>query len=150
MNSLAELIDKLQAVDPDLPGNTPAFEARLAEVVALRTPESIGPLLDLFRDNALYDELMFSIIHGLEVFEDKTYVDEILRNAVTLCRKSPRWASIIFMRILNSEPTRLELVKQLRGTTPECKAAIKLLMEKINARSVQFVPKTTAVLVAAS
>jgi hypothetical protein len=149
MKKLTELIKKLQAVDPDLPGNAPVFEALLAEVVALRTPESIVPLLDLFRDNAQHDELMFSIIHGLEVFDDQTYVDEILRNAATFCEKSPRWASIIFMRILNSEPTRLELVKQLRGNTPECKAAIKLLMEKINARSVQFIPKTTAVLVAA-
>jgi hypothetical protein len=150
MKTLPQLIDELQAVDPDLPGNAPAFEALLAEVVALRTPECISPLLGLFRDNAQYDELMFSIIHGLEVFDDQAYVAEILRSAASLCSKSPRWSSIIFMRMLNSEPTRLELVRQLRDASPEGKKAIKSLMEKINARSVQFLPKTTAVLVAAS
>jgi hypothetical protein len=150
MKTLPELIKELQAIDPNLPGNAPAFEALLAEVVALRTPESISPLLGLFRDNAQHDELMFSIIHGLEVFDDQAYVAEILSDAAALCSKSPRWASIIFMRMLNSEPTRLELVRQLRHATPEGKAAIKLLMEKINARSVQFLPKTTAVIVAAS
>jgi hypothetical protein len=150
MKTLPKLIEELQAIDPDVPGNAAPFEALLAEVVALRTPESIGPQLGLFRDNAQHDELMFSIIHGLEIFDDETYVREVLRGAASLCHKSPRWASIIFMRMLNSEPTRLELVRQVRGAGPDVKAAIKLLMEKINARSVQFLPKTTAVLVAAS
>lgn len=150
MKTLSELIEELQVVDPDLPGNAPIFEALLAEVMALRTPKSIGPLLGLFRDNAQHDELMFSIIHGLEIFDDKAYVDEILRGAASLSSKAPRWASIILMRVLNSESTRLELVRQLRHADPDAKAAIRSLMEKINARSVRFLPKTTAVLVAAS
>ncbi len=150
MKTLRELIKELQTLDPDMPGNAAPFEALLAEVVTLQTPESIVPLLDLFHDNAQHDELMFSIIHGIEVFDDQIYVDQILRGSAALCSKSPRWASIIFMRILNSEPTRLELIRQLRDVEPHVKAPIKALMEKINARSVQFLPKTTAVLVAAS
>jgi len=150
MKTLPALTEELQGIDPDKSENVTAFEELLAEVIALRTPDSIVPLLGLFRDNAQYDELMFSIIHGLEIFDDKAYVSEILRGAPLLCSKSPRWASIIFMRVLNSEPTRLELVRQLRDADPDTKAAIKSLMERINARSVQFLPKTTAVLVAAS
>jgi hypothetical protein len=150
METLPALIEELQGIDPDKSGNVSAFEGVLAEVIALRTPDSIVPLLGLFRDNAQYDELMFLIIHGIEIFEDKSYVTEILRGASLLCSNSPRWASIIFMRVLNSEPTRLELVRQLRDADPDTKAAIKSLMEKINARSVQFLPKTTAVVVAAS
>lgn len=150
MKTLPELIGELQAVDPDLPGNAVPFETLLAEVLALRAPKAIGSLLGLLRDDAQYDELMFSVIHGIEIFDDQTYVAEILRSASLLCGKSPRWASIIFMRMLNSEPTRLELVRQLRYAEPAVKAVIKSLMEKINARSIQFLPKTTAVLVAAS
>lgn len=89
MNKLAELIDKLQAVDPDIPDNTPAFETLLADVFALRTPESICPLLTLFRDNAQYDELMFSIIHGHEIFDDTAYVAEILRGALRFAKSRP-------------------------------------------------------------
>jgi len=148
MKTFPALIEELQRVDPD--ENVRAFEGVLAEVIALRTPDSIVPLLGLFRDNAQYDEVMFSIIHGIEIFEMKTYVTEILRGATLLCSNSPRWASIIFMRMLNSEPTRLELVRQLREADPDTKAAIKSLMEKINAVSFQFLPKTVAVIVAAS
>jgi hypothetical protein len=140
----------LQGIDPDKSENVSAFEGLLADVVALRTADSIVPLLGLFRDNAQHDELMFSIIHSIEIFDDHAYVTEILRGAPSLCSKSPRWASIIFMRVLNSEPTRLELVRRLREATPDVKIVIKSLIEKINARSVQFLPKTTAVLVAAS
>jgi hypothetical protein len=150
MKTLRELIKELQHLDPDLPGNVADFEALLAEVVALRTPESIAPLLGLFRDDAQHDELMFSIIHAIEVYDDHDYVDQILRGSTAFCSHSPRWASIVFMRMLNCEPTRLELVRQLRDAEPDVKAAVKALMEKINARSVQFLPKTTAVLVAAS
>lgn len=150
MKTLSKLITELRSIDIDRPEHVPKFEGLLTDVVALRTPASVIPLLDMFRDNAQYDELMFSIIHGLEIFDDKTYVGEILRGAPSLCEKSPRWASIIFMRMLNSEPTRLELVRQLRSAEPDVKLAIKNLIEKINACSVQFLPKTIAVLVAAS
>ena len=61
MKTLTALIEQLHAVDPDIPGNTSAFEALLAKVVAFRTPESIRPLLSLFRDDVEHDELMFSI-----------------------------------------------------------------------------------------
>jgi hypothetical protein len=150
MKSLPELIAELHRTDPNRSENVPPFEALLAEVAALRTPESIMPMLGLFRDDALYEEVMFSIIHCVEMFDDSTYVKHIIQGAQNLCEKSPRWASILFMRILNSEPTRLELVKQLRSATIEAKAAIKDLVEKMNARSVQFLPKTTAVIIAAS
>lgn len=150
MKSLPQLISELRSLDPDRSENVPAFESLWADVVALRTPESITPLLSLFHDNAQHDEVMFSIIHGLEIFDDPTYIEHVLRGAPSLCEQSPRWASILFMRMLNSEPTRLELVRQLRNAASDTKASIKSLMEKINARSPQFLPKTTAVIVAAS
>lgn len=150
MKTLSELIAELQSIDPDNPDNVSAFEGGLKEVIAQQTPASIVPLLSLLRDNAQYDELMFSIIHGLEVFADRAYVAEILRGAPLLFSKSPRWASIIFMRVLNSEPTRLELIRQLRDADLDTKVAIKSLMENINARSVRFLSKTVAVIVAAS
>lgn len=150
MKSLSELIKNLEDHDPDLPGNIDTFEEILSDIVALRTADSIIPLLGFFRDNARYDELMFSIIHSIEIFDNEIYVNKILRGAISLCKKSPRWASIIFMRIINSESTRNELIRQLRGADPSVKMCIKKLMKEINVRSIQFLPKTAAVLVAAS
>lgn len=150
MKTLQELINELRAVDSNVPGNAAAFEALLAQIVALRTPEYIVPLLGFLQDNSRHDELMFSIIHGLEIFDDKTYVKQIIRGSVALCSESPRWASIIFMRIINSESTRVELIRQLRNAEKNAKDSIRKLMEKINDRSVQFLPRTTAVILAAS
>ncbi|GAA5127365.1 hypothetical protein JIN84_08790 [Luteolibacter yonseiensis] len=150
MKTISELIEALRGIDLGESGNVGAFERGLAEVVALRTTDSIVPLMGLFRDDAPYDELMFSIIHGIEVFEDAAYVAEVLRDVSSFCSGSPRWASIVFMRMLNTESTRLELVRQLRDADAGTKAAVKSLMEKINARSFEFLPKTTAVIAAAS
>ncbi len=150
MKSLHELLSELRAVDQNAPGYAVAFENVLAKIIALRSPNVVLPLLLFFGDQSPYDEVMFSIIHGIEVFEDQTYVEQVLRGAVAFCAKSPRWASIVFMRMLNAEPTRRELIRQLREADPITKAVIKNLMEKINARDVQFIPKTTAVIVAAS
>jgi hypothetical protein len=150
MKALSTLIDKLKNTDPDQSENLSVYENLLAEVVALKTPDSIAPLLTLFNDDAEYHEVMFSIIHSIEVFDSQTHVREILRAAPALCSQSPYWASIIFMRMLNFEPTRLELAKQLRNSGPDVKVAVKSLMEKINASSVQFLPKTLLIIVAAS
>jgi hypothetical protein len=54
------------------------------------------------------------------------------------------------MRMLNSEATRRELIRQLRSALPATKTAVKSLMEKINARGFQFLVKTTPVIVAAT
>jgi hypothetical protein len=150
MKALTDLILELRAVDLSRSDGVVRFESLLADIIAHRNPDAIPLLLPLFDDHAPYNEVMFSIIHGIEVFEDKVYVDQVLRGAVDFCIHSPRWASIVFMRMLNSESTRLALVRELRSANTEVKAAVKTLMEKINARGVQFIPKTTAVIVAAT
>src|ERR1017187_9960462 len=134
MKSLPELILELRAVDQNGPSYAMAFESILVEIIAIRSPDVILPLLAFFDDRAPYDEVMFSIIHGIEAFEDKAYVQQMLLGANNFCAMSPRWASIVFMRMLNSEPTRRELIRQVRDVDPGTKAAIKKLMDKINAR----------------
>lgn len=116
----------------------------------LRDPKVIQELTEVFEDDAEYDELMFSMIHLIETFDDKVYVSQLLASSPAFTTRTPRWASIVFMRVLNSEPTKLELVRQLRCASSDSKRAVKDLMEKINARSAQFIPKTVPVIVAAS
>jgi hypothetical protein len=148
MKMLPELIEALMLVDPDKLGNAKIFDAILSEIVELRNPHSVVPLLGLLRDTSVFDELMFSIIHSIEIFDDHVYVAEILNGIVPLSTKAPRWASIIIMRMLNSEPTRLELVRQLRNAQPDVKRTVGKLIEAINAQSTDFLPKTIAVLIA--
>lgn len=150
MKELNTLIAELNDVEYSDPDYASRFESILTEVVELRNPQVIVPLLEFLDDEAPYDEVMFSIIHGVEIFDDTTYVDQVLLGASDLCTRAPRWASILFMRLLNAESSRHELVRQVRKADAGTKSEIKSLMEKINARGVQFMAKTTPVIVAAS
>ena len=152
MSNIESLVAELKSIDQQRDDESYAmdFEAVLAKFIELRSSAIIGPLIDFFDDEAPFDEVMFSIIHTIETFEDETYVRGLLEKAASFCESSPRWAAIVFMRVLNADATQHELVRQLREANDATKAAVRNLMEKINARGVQFVAKTTPVLVAAS
>ena len=149
MTSLADSLEKLRRIDSERgPKYVADFEAVLADIAALRDAGCVAELARFFDDAAPFDELMFSIIHTIEIFDDKAYVGGLLSIAPMLCAQAPRWASIVFVRALNSEPTRRELVAQLRGAPTATKSAVRDLMQKINARSPEFLAKTTVVIVA--
>lgn len=126
------------------------FESVLADIASLNDPTCIVLLSSFFDDNAEFDELMFSIVHTIENFDDATYASELVKAAPRLCEKSPRWASIVFMRVLNSPTSTEALVDSLRNGTDEQREAVHSLMRKINDVSAEFIEKTQPVLQALS
>jgi hypothetical protein len=148
MKTLDDLYEELRQIDTRSESFVPRFEQILAEVGAFKDADSIVALSQFFDDESEYDEAMFSMIHLIESFDDVTYIGKLLEATPELCLSKPRWASIIFMRVLNSESTKRELIRQLRMASTDVKQNIRALMEKINARSVKFVEKTTPVLIA--
>jgi len=110
-------------------------------------------LLASLSDKAEYDEGMFSIIHSAESLDEipyASYVSAILSIFPTLSTSSPRWASIILMRVMNSDTTRHELVHQLREAPAPIKESVRSMCERINEVSPQFLSKTVSVTLAAS
>ena len=122
------------------------FEDVLGDVAEMNDPTSIVLLCSFFDDNEEFDELMFSIIHTIENFDDTTYASELVNAAPSLCARSPRWASIVFMRILNSQNSTTALVAALRNGTDEQRDSIHALMRKINDVSGEFIEKTQPVI----
>ena len=122
------------------------FEEVLADVAALNDPTCIVLLCSLFDDHEEFDELMFSVIHTIENFDDTTYASELVKAAPGLCNNSPRWASIIFMRVLNSENSTTALVDALQHGTDEQRESIHSLMRRINDVSDEFIKKTQPVI----
>lgn len=122
------------------------FEDGLADVAELDDPTCIVMLCSFFDDDEEFDELMFSIIHTIENFDDATYASELVKAAPSLCAKSSRWASIVFMRILNSQSSTTALVSALRNGTDEQRESIHTLMRKINDVSGEFIKKTQPVM----
>lgn len=107
-------------------------------------------LLSLLSDNAEYDEGMFSLIHAAEACDDSAYVRALLSVFPDLVRSSPRWASIVLMRVLNGPSAQAEMVRQLRTAPASAKEAVRMMCDRINSVSPQFLSKTVPVTVAAS
>ena len=122
------------------------FEQILAQIAEMNEPSSIPALVQFFDDDAAFDERMFSIIHTIEMFNDETYCRELLMATPHLWQHSPRWASIVFMRVMNADSTQKALMRQLPGTTDEEKASRSEMLRRINERSPAFLIKTTPVL----
>jgi hypothetical protein len=93
---------------------------------------------------------MFTLIHAAESSDDSTYVHALLSVFCDLVESAPRWASIVVMRVLNNDSARHEMVSQLRGASTETKEAFRLMCERINSVSPQFLSKTTSVSLAAT
>lgn len=126
------------------------IDAAISELWSEGCEDLSSDLLSLLSDGAEHDEGMFSLIHAAESFDDATYVHSFLSVFPGLVLSSPRWASIVLMRILNSEDTRMELIRQLRDSSVETKNAIRDMCERINNVSPQFLSKTVPVTLAAS
>jgi len=107
------------------------FENKLAEILASENPLLITKLLSFLRDDTDYDELMFSIIHTIESFNDEIYVKRIIDGLDELCNNSPRWASIIHIRIINSKPTLEAYISEMRKSSCSDRKLLNNLLNDI-------------------
>lgn len=107
-------------------------------------------LLSLLSDKVEYDEGMFTLIHAAESVADTTYISALLSVFPELLASSPRWASIVIMRVMNSDASRLELVRQLRDAPMPVKKSVRVMCERINEVSPEFLSKTVPIAIAAA
>lgn len=118
-------------------------ETFLYEICDENDPVSIGLLIKLLDDHFEYDEFMFSIIHCIEKFESSVYVHHVLKSVPESIYKSPRWASILHMRILNAPDTLIAYIKEIKNnSTEDQKKSIGHLLNSINKVSPEFMVKT--------
>lgn len=143
MDTLDLLISDLKSIN--ISENPNKFDDLLGKISDLNNEKMIMKLSYFFNDNSEYDEIMFSIIHTIEAFDDETYICEILKAIPHLSTNSPSWASIILVRILNSEPTKIEMIKQLINASNEVKTSLRNLVERINIESPDLIQKTISI-----
>jgi hypothetical protein len=108
-------------------------------------------LLALLSDKAEYDEGMFSIIHAAESLDGApygSYVSSLLLVFPAISVSSPRWASIVLMRVMNSDASRHELVRQIRDAPAPIKRSVRGMCERINEVSPEFLSKTVSITLA--
>jgi hypothetical protein len=125
------------------------FEARLADLVRLSDPACIPLALALLDDRCPFDEVMFSVVHAVEGSPDRPYVAGLLAQIEQLAGQAPRWSRILFMRVLNSDSARAELVEQLRRAAPGIRGVSIKVVDDIAARRPEFAQKAIQVRTAA-
>lgn len=132
----------MREINRSQPGWVRDFEAALSHVNDLQNSESIVPLMMLLDDDTQFDEAMFSIVHSVEAFPRETYLNALMLAMPSLCKNSPRWASIMLMRILNSDEATDQLGSMLGKCNEKERMSLLWLIEKIDAVSEEFEPKT--------
>lgn len=145
--------DKLKALRWEIEdgGARPALiDQAVSQLLTYDRPYTAQDLLSLLSDEAEYDEGMFSLVHAAENSDRGTYVQALLSVFPALVLSAPRWASIVLMRVLNSEAAQAEMVRQLRDTSAETKESVREMCGRINKVSPQFLSKTISVTLAAS
>lgn len=118
------------------------FENYLAIINKENTPESIPLLVELFEDDSKYDELMFSIIHSIERFDDETYIKYLLPELETIFKDSPRWATILIMRILNSDSTSKELEKTVLTNSENTRNTLNVIFANLRNKNPKWISLT--------
>ncbi len=91
-------------------------ELALASIYEGGDEEQIISLIEFLEDNYEYEEVMFSIIHTVEAIEDEKYVNSLMKNRLySLFQKSPNWASMLLLRMVNSESCFFYIEKSLES-----------------------------------
>jgi hypothetical protein len=121
----------------------------ISKISKFNDPASIGFLLSCLRDDALYDEAMFSLVHAAEFFSDELYVQSLLEILPQLVNSAPAWASVVLMRVFNSDLSRKCLTQKVRYASLETKNVLIWLISEINKTDPLFMSKTMAPLLAA-
>jgi Immunity protein 30 len=91
------------------PGWAVVFDEGVSAVVERAGSSAIPKLLFLLNDESSHHEVMFSIVHGVESFDEDLYISELVACTSLLLTKTPYWLSVLYMRILNSDESRAAL-----------------------------------------
>lgn len=120
-------------------GYVQRFEDILGRVAALNDPACIARLLPFLDDDAEHDEMMFSVIHAIERFDDATYVRSVVDDLGAFFAASPRWAVIVHMRILNSPPTFAAYADYVKTLPKEKRDVVRTVLEVVRTKNARFV-----------
>lgn len=149
-NAFAEIIARLSSVISSQPADmVKIVDEGVYELSQVGEPSAAKFLLPLLDDGCSHQECMFSIIHAAEAAPLDAYVADLLAVYPVIAASSPEWASIVLLRVLNSDPAREIIVRALRESDTPAKDAVAYIATKINERSPEFTGKTMGVLLAA-
>ncbi len=93
------------------------FDGLLGEHLEGLNGDTVSHLFDLFTDEPLFQDEMWSLVHLVESLPDPDYVKSLFESMRRIKIKAPEWSSILAIRVLNSESTRKSLKEQIASAT---------------------------------
>lgn len=119
-------------------GQPNSFDSLLEQISLMHDPKCISKLLPLFVDDADYDEIIFSLVHTIENYEDDVYVREIIKHLKDFYEKSPHWAIIIHMRIVNSPESLAAYERRLKFVSSDEREVVRKVLVAVSDEDSQF------------
>lgn len=87
-------------------GEIEKFEKALNEISKVVKEEDIPGLCKVFNDNTRNDEVMFGLIHLIEIFSSEKAFGFIVLGVANMLEQASGWANIIIYRCLNDDFAR--------------------------------------------
>lgn len=107
------------------------FEEGLQAVSSVIQEEDIGELCNIFDDNTRNEEVMFGLIHLIEMFSSERAFELTIISVGKMIKTSPNWARIIIYRCLNDDFSRKMLKKVIGFVDEQTKQVISSLLNSI-------------------
>ena len=145
---LAQRVEDLKRVlaEPEHSEFPELYDQALEQVEELRDPLSIEALMTLIDDDA--DHLItFGLVHTIERFDDPVYLEHWLAGLPQLRQRSPEWAQILLLRILNSPSASAELLERAPLLSGSQRDSLREVATSLVASRAEFADRGNAVLV---
>jgi len=116
------------------------FDSLLSELHKVLSPELVVQLFDMFTDDPLFQDEMWSLVHLVECLPDPDYVKSLFVSMHRIRLKAPEWSSILAIRVLNSEGARKTLKEQFALATNQNRDLWRDVLLGIEGENVSFSP----------
>ena len=108
-----------------------SFEKGLYEISEIVQETDIADLCKVFDDNTAEDEVMFGLIHLIELFSSEKAFDYTVLGIANMVETAVNWAKIIIYRCLNDEFSRSMLKDSVNNAEPQVQQIMQDLLDDI-------------------
>lgn len=127
-----EIIADLSQVGNVDEHNFEKFEMLVAEACETRSRDAIASLIDCLDDACEFDEIIFGVVHAVESFPTEEYFAVLSERFPIIVSQSPRWTSILIMRIMNVDGEFAKFLATLSDAKDETKNDVIRVMKGLS------------------
>lgn len=107
------------------------FEEGLDLISEVVQEDDISKLCSIFDDNTMDDEVMFGLVHLIEIFSSEKAFEFTVLGIGKMIKTSPNWAKIIIYRCLNDDFSRKMLKNAIDNADKDLKQIINSFLYDI-------------------